>query len=72
MKRSDPGDGNPEMARPSIDETVDQANKAIEEARAEIARAQALRRSTVDLARELDRISQAQTSSPAARERKRD
>lgn len=60
------------MARPSIDETVDQANKAIEDARAEIARAQALRRSTVDLARELDRISQAQTSSLAARERKRD
>jgi hypothetical protein len=46
----------PEQGWRSLQETVDQANRAIEGSRAEIARSRALSQSEADLAREIDRI----------------
>ena len=64
----DSPDSNSEQSQRSLGETVDQANRAIEESRAEIARSQALRQSVADLARELDRISQEETTPSGAQE----
>ena len=61
MSHSDQPDSpnsNSEQSQRSLGETVDQANRAIEESRAEIARSQALRQSVADLAHELARMSE--------------
>jgi hypothetical protein len=47
-----------EQGQPSLSETIDRANRAIEGSRAEIARAHALSQSVADLNRELDRTSE--------------
>ncbi len=64
----DPPDRNSGQSQRSVGETIDQANRAIEESRAEIARSQALRQSVADLARELARISEEENTSSAAQE----
>jgi hypothetical protein len=51
-------DSKSEQGRSSLNETIDQANRAIEGSRAEIARSQALGQSVADLNRELERISE--------------
>ncbi len=64
----DPPDRNSGQSQRSVGETIDQANRAIEESRAEIARSQALGQSVADLARELDRISQEEKTPSGAQE----
>jgi hypothetical protein len=54
----DPPDSKSEQGRNALNETIDQANRAIEGSRAEIARSQALGQSVADLNRELERISE--------------
>jgi hypothetical protein len=61
MNRPDRPDSSvkkPEQSQPSLSETIDRANRAIEESRSEIARSQALGQTVVDLNRELERISE--------------
>ena len=64
----DPPESRSARAQRSLGETIDQANRAIEESRAEIARSKALGESVADLARELDRISQEEAPPPGAQE----
>jgi hypothetical protein len=54
----DPPISKSEQSQRSVDETMDQASRAIEAARAEVARSRALTQSEADIAREIDRISE--------------
>ena len=59
MNRPDPPDSldeKPEQSQPSLSETIDRANRAIEGSRASIARSQALGRSVADLNREIKQV----------------
>jgi hypothetical protein len=56
--RPDSSDKKPEQSQPSLSETIDRANRAIEGSRSEIARSQALGQSVADLNRKLERISE--------------
>jgi hypothetical protein len=61
MSHSDQNDSSerqPEQGLRSVQETVDEANQAIEASRAQIARSRALGRSEAELARKIDRISE--------------
>ena len=49
-------DKKPEQSQPSLRETIDRANWAIEGSRASIARSQALGQSVADLNREIERV----------------
>ena len=62
----DPPDSKSEQGQSSLNETIDQANRAIEGSRAEIARSQALGQSVADLNRELERISEEENNGSRA------
>jgi hypothetical protein len=53
----DPSGSKSEQGQRLLGETIDQANRAIEGSRAEIARSHALGQSVADLTRKLERIS---------------
>jgi hypothetical protein len=62
----DPFDSKSEQSHRSLHETIDQANRAIEGSRAEIARSQALGQSVADLTRELERSSEEENGASRA------
>ncbi len=53
MSQPDSPDGKPAPSRPSLGETIDEANRVIERSRAEIARSRLLSQSEADLSREI-------------------
>jgi ABC-type transporter Mla subunit MlaD len=55
--QTDPSGSKSEQGQRSLNQTIDQANRAIEGSRAEIARSHALGQSVADLTRKLERIS---------------